>query len=315
MASTSPQKSGKRSSAAAQPSLRLRTLNFGLRHAVRPFLGLSNSPERAARTFDRFAPLIFSGPPYICHLTEIANAVPLHWISVGSVQPRHVILYLHGGAYFSGSGTAYSGLLGRISSLTGLRVCAPDYRLLQQDPFPAALDDAVGAWDALLQKGYRPRDIVLGGDSAGGGLMLSLLSYLTLRDQRPRAAFALSPWTDLTLAGESLTTATEVLLPVRRMSEVVDRYLGAADRADPRASPLFATFVNPPPVLIQVGSGEALRDDAVRMAQVLGPQADLRIWADVPHVWQMFDGYIPEARAALREVAEFIQMSFAMDSR
>ncbi|MDO6588724.1 MULTISPECIES: alpha/beta hydrolase [Rhodobacterales] len=239
----------------------------------------------------------------------------LHWVSVGPVEPRHVILYFHGGAYFVGSGTAYRGLLGRISKLTGVRVYAPDYRLLQDAPFPAAFDDAVAAWDALIAKGYRPKDIILGGDSAGGGLMLALLAHLVAQGDQPCAALAMSPWTDLTLSCPSLQAKSEVLLPVSRMEEVVDRYLCGADRDDPRASPLFARIERAPPVLIQVGSGEALRDDAVFMADVLGDAATLKIWEDVPHVWQMFVGYIPQARAALTEIARFVQASFESDSR
>lgn len=295
--------------------MRVGTLNFALRNLVRPILRFSHSPERAARVFDLLGPVLFRGPPYICHLRETVRGLKLNWLSVGRVDQRRVILYLHGGAYCVGSGTAYRGLLGRLSKLSGIRVCAPDYRLLQQDPFPAAFDDAIKAWDALMDKGYRPQDVILGGDSAGGGLMLALLAHLTQRGQHPVCAFAMSPWTDLTLSGATLDTADEVILPTGRMDEVVNLYLNGTQRNDPRASPLFAQFADPPPVLIQVGSAEALRDDAERMARVLGPQAVLRIWADTPHVWQMFDGYIPQARAALREIADFIQTSFAMDKR
>lgn len=295
--------------------MRLRILNLWLRYCVRPILQVGHSPKLAAAAFDAAAPWLFRGPPHICHRTESVDDLTLHWISVGPVEPRRVILYFHGGAYLAGSGTAYRGLLGRMSKLTGLRVCAPDYRLLQQAPFPAAFDDALRAWASLMAKGYRPADVVLGGDSAGAGLMLALLSHLTHAGQRPCAAFAMSPWTDLTLQGASLQSTAEVVLPVDRMNDVVARYLCGAAPDDPRASPLFAQFDEPPPVLIQVGSGEALRDDAVRMAQRLGPMAQLRIWPSVPHVWQMFDGYVPQARAALCEIADFVHTSFAMASR
>ncbi len=315
MASISRKKSGKLLRHERPADLRLRLLNLGLRFFVRPMLGLSKSPTRAKRAFDLLGPRLFRGPPLICHLQEALNDLTLHWVSVGPVEPRRVILYLHGGAYFAGSGTAYRGLLGHISKLTGVRVCAPDYRLLQDAPFPAAFDDALAAWGALIAKGYRPKDIIIGGDSAGGGLMLALLAHLVAQGDHPCAAFAMSPWTDLTLSGPSLQTKSEVLLPVPRMEEVVDRYLCGADRADPRASPLFAQFAGAPRVLIQVGSNEALRDDAVRMADVLGGAATLKIWEDVPHVWQMFVGYIPQARAALMEIARFVQASFERDSR
>ena len=294
---------------------RLRLLNFGLRLFVRPVIRISRSPERAKRVFDLLAPHLFRGPAHICHLDENVNGLKLHWISVGVPQSRRVILYLHGGAYFTGGGVAYRGLAGHISKATGLRVCLPDYRLLQDAPFPAAFDDAVQTWEHLLSIGYRPQDIILGGDSAGGGLMLALLAYLTQTAQRPRAAFAMSPWTDLTLSGASLQTKSEVLLPVSRMDDVIDRYLDGAPRNDPRASPLFARYENPPPVLIQVSGKEALRDDALRMRAGLGEAADIRVWQDVPHVWQMFEGYIPQARSALVELADFVQASFDSDNR
>ena len=295
--------------------MRRQILNAWLRYCVRPVLRFARSPERQAWAFDRVGPWLFPGPPFICHLIEQTGNLRLHWVTVGRPQPRRVILYLHGGAYIVGSGKAYRGLLGRIAQLTGVRVCAPDYRLLQQAPFPAAFDDALQAWDALLAKGYRPADIVLGGDSAGAGLMLALLARLCQRGTRPAGCFAMSPWADLTLSGASLQSDGEVMLPVSRMPEVVARYLQGAAPEDPRASPLFARFDAPPPVLIQVGSDEALLDDARRMADVLGHAAQLRIWEDVRHVWQFFDGYIPEARAALHEMADFVQTSFAMASR
>lgn len=296
--------------------MRLALVNLVLRRVVKPLLARAHDPVAEARRFERIGPLVCPPPPFTCHLTEDAAGLPLHWITVGRPAPRRVILYLHGGAYFVGSGIAYRGLLGRLAKATGLRVCAPDYRLLQEAPFPAAFDDALAAWGALIAKGYRPEDIVLAGDSAGGGLMLALLAHLCAKGTRPAAAVALSPWADLTLSGESLGSAPEVLLPVARMPEVVGRYLVGADPDDPRASPLFADFDQPPPVLIQVGRDEALLDDARRMADKLGPAAQLQVLPDGPHVLSFFAYLLPEARAALRDVADFLQASAgATDSR
>jgi acetyl esterase/lipase len=193
----------------------------------------------------------------------------------------------------------------------------PDYRLLQVAPFPAAFDDALAAWDHL-RRGRAASDIVLAGDSAGGGLALAVLAHVLERGERPAGVVVFSPWTDLTLSGESLASAREVLLPVERMAEVAGQYLAGAEAGDPRASPSFAEFREPPPLLIQVGSGEALRDDSERMAARLraaGGAVDLRVWDDCPHVWQLFDGWVPEARAALREAAGFVQTSLASARR
>ena len=272
---------------------RLRLLNAALRYAVKPALARARSPEAEARKFEHIGPRVCPPPPFTCHLTEEVADLSLHWVSVGKPAPQRVILYLHGGAYFAGSGRAYRGFLGRIAKATGLRVCAPDYRLLQDAPFPAAFDDALAAWEVLIGKGFRAEDIVLGGDSAGGGLMLALLAQLCEGRTPPAACFAFSPWTDLTLGGATIRAETEVILPAKRMGEVVDRYLQGARAEDPRASPLFARFAAAPPVSIHVGGGEVLLDDGRRMAARLGANADLRIRPDLPHVWPFFSWFLP----------------------
>jgi epsilon-lactone hydrolase len=282
-----------------------------------PMLQRTATPAQAARDFERAAAVVFRPVPY--HLCIERGQDPrLHWISVGPVTPRRIILYFHGGGYLAGSPRTHLAILTRLAQLTGVEVCAPAYRLLQTAPFPAAFDDAVAAWDHLMAMGYRPDDVVLAGDSAGGGLAFALLSHVTLRGQTPAAVVALSPWVDLTLSGPSLSDPAESFLPVSRMPEVVDLYLRGADPSDPRASPLFARFVAPPPVLIHYSSTEALRDDALRMAACLtaaGGDVSVKAWPKTPHAWHILDGWVPEARMALHDVATFIQTSFAKASR
>jgi epsilon-lactone hydrolase len=147
---------------------------------------------------------------------------------------------------------------------------APDYRLAQEAPLPAARDDAVAAWDALMAEGHGPGDIVLAGDSAGGGLALGLLSELCARATPPAGVVAFSPWTDLTFSGASVAenAARDPLLPAARAAELVGMIAGA-DADDPRLSPLFAAYSGGVPVLIQASRTEILRDDAVRMADRL----------------------------------------------
>lgn len=276
------------------------------------------SPEKAKGALELMSKLAFKSPPHLCFLPEVHADLPLNWISVGQPAHRKVILYFHGGAYLAGSAMSHKAMLGRISQLTGVRICAPDYRLSPQAPFPAAFDDAKTAWDVLLSRGYTPSDIILGGDSAGGGLMLALLASLSQAGSTPAGAFALSPWTDLTLSGASLKTPTEAMLPFSRLEEAVDLYLQGAARNDPRASPLFATFQSPPPVLIQVGKDEALADDARAMANVLateGGDVALSEWDTALHIFQILDGWVPEARLALRDIAVFVQTSFAIAKR
>lgn len=296
-------------------SKRLRIATWGARNFARRYLSRAGTPEAAKIGFDRASALFFKEPPFMYHASTVVDGQTFHWIRVGKPAPRKVILYLHGGAYLSGSGVTHRGMLGRIAKLSGVEVCAPDYRLLQDAPFPAAFEDAQAAWGHLIALGYNPADIILGGDSAGGGLMLALLADLTQSGQIPAAAFTFSPWTDLTLSGDTLHCKPEAILPVSRMAETVDLFLCGAARDDPRASPLFASFINPPPVLIQVGSDEALAADARRMAMVLGDAAILREKDTALHVFQILDGWLPEARGALQEVADFVQTSFESAKR
>lgn len=291
-----------------------------MRALVRPRLARTLGPQEAARDFARTAARAFRAPPLLCHLTTDVDAVRLHRITAGPVAARKALFYVHGGAFVSGSPGTHAALMGHLARLAGVEVIAPTYRLLQDAPFPAALQDVRAGWDAMIGLGYRPDDVVIGGDSAGGGLALALLAVLLAEQQRPAGLFAFSPWTDLTLSGDSLRTMgpRDPVLPVARMAEVVRMYLAGADPADPRASPLFAAFETPPPVMIQVGSTEALLDDSRRMADHLraaGGQVRLDIWPGAPHVWQILDGWLPEARAALRDVASFVQTSLVSDSR
>lgn len=293
------------------PSLRLRLLTFAMRHIVKPRLARMAEPEAAHARFERAAPLLFSTPKRAEQSEEAGMAV----MSVGPVHPDRIILYLHGGAFVTGSSRSYRSLAGRLSKRTGVRVAVPEYPLLQQATFPAAPRAVLAAWNSLRHAGYGAGSIALAGDSAGGNLLFGLLSHLLNEGQRPAGVVAFSPWTDLTLSGESLTTYRTIdpIIPVHRMAEVISLYLDGADPAQPLASPLFAEFPKPPPVLIQVGAQEVLRSDAERMAARIG--ATLEVWPHCPHVWQIFDGRLPEANAAMRAASRFIQTSFESASR
>ena len=235
----------------------------------------------------------------------------LHYLSVRRGNAGKVVLYFHGGAYVMGSARTHLAPLSRLARLTGLQIVVPDYRLAPEHPAPAAFQDAVVAHVALLAKGYQPQDIILGGDSAGGGLALALMADLCARNLRPAGLFAFSPWTDFAMSGDSLrrNAAIDPALPVGRMRETVDLVLQGFPPQDPRISPLYAPFNAPPPVFVQVGAEEILLDDSFRMAQVLrdaGGQVTCDVWNGCPHVWHMLDGYIPEARAALVATAAFV---------
>jgi acetyl esterase/lipase len=290
-------------------SRRLACLNFLLRHIVKARLRRVETPAEVRRDFDLAARLLFK--PWGTRLVRTAD-----WTEVtnGPADPGRVILYFHGGGYVAGSAFTHREMLGRLAKLTSLRIVAPDYRLAPEHPLPLALEDAVTAWERLLAQGHRAGDIVLAGDSAGGGLALSLLAVLCGRGTAPGAVVVFSPWTDLTGSGASITENAEVdpIFPGERLPDLAGFTLGDVPPEDPRISPLFADFPGAPPVLIQVGLTEILRDDSRRMADRLrsfGAEVALETWPDTPHVWQMF-GFLPETRAALGSAARFLQLVF-----
>lgn len=299
-------------------SWQLALLRLALRLGAKRRLAGLATPDQARTQFQRMAQVL-PAPPFLLHLSR---PEPLHRITAGPVNEAGVILWCHGGAYVVGSPATHARMLGRLARLARLAVLAPDYRKAPEHPAPAAFEDAQAAHAAVLAQGWRPDQIVLGGDSAGGGLALALLADLCGRDLRPAGCIVFSPWTDLTLSGRSLrdNARADPLLPVSRIEDTRAQLIGALAPEDPRLSPLHARFAAPPPVLIQVGSDEILRDDSRRMAERLraaGGQVELEEWPHAPHVWQLFDGWLPEARVALRRAARFArhQLGVPIDSR
>lgn len=300
-------------------SLRLRLLIRVSRLFARRTLARVPDPVPLRPLFSKAARWLFRAPPETLVREVVLAGLPALILAgrPGShpVRPRKVILYFHGGAFVAGCPRDYSALTARIARLTRTEVVVPAYRLAPEHPFPAAVEDAECAWAALLARGYRPADIVLGGDSAGGNLALGLLATLLARGERPAGLFAFSPVTDLSFSGATITgnAASDAVLPVERRGDLLGFYLNGAAVEDPRASPLFARFPDPPPVFLQYSATEALADDSRRMAAVLraaGGAVTLDEWPDAPHVWVLFDGWVPEARAALQRAAGFVTRCF-----
>ncbi|WP_457650007.1 alpha/beta hydrolase [Profundibacter sp.] len=287
-------------------------INVGSRLVAKRHLARVQEIPDVRRSFHRMAQLGFHTPPLSLFLEDTLAERPALWVSSGVKSREKVIYYIHGGGYVAGSPETHKNMLAALSQLCGIQACLIDYRLAPEHAFPAAIDDVLAGYLALLERGYAPENIIIGGDSAGGGAVLVLLSELCKRKIAPRAAFALSPLTDLTLSGESLRSnaKSEAMLPVERIDELRDMYLQGADPADPRASPLFVDFPHCPPVLLQASDSEILRDDTCRMAAVLeaqGVEVETYIWSDLPHVWQIFHGWLPDADLALLQVAQFIK--------
>jgi epsilon-lactone hydrolase len=223
------------------------------------------------------------------------------------------ILYLHGGGYYFGSPRSHRAIAFGLATRTHARVLSLDYRLAPEHRFPAALDDSLAAYRRLLADGIDAHSIVIAGDSAGGGLALAtLLALRDAADPLPAAAVLFSPWTDLTCSGASMRTNEnrDPMYHAPVFPRVAAQYLGGADARDPYASPLFGDFEKLPPLLIHVGDTELLLDDATRVAtqaRAAGVRVELDIWRDVPHIFQIWTPFMPEARDALARAAAFIE--------
>jgi epsilon-lactone hydrolase len=243
-----------------------------------------------------------------------AGGISAEWVLAPTSENDRHLFYLHGGGYVIGSPTLYRHLTWRLAGATRARLLAVDYRLAPEHPFPAAVDDAVQAYEWLLAGGVNPQRLTVIGDSAGGGLAFAFL--LRCRDERrlplPAAVVALSPWTDLACTGHSLwrNAGADPFLDATGIPPIAECYLAGADPHHPYASPLYGDPTGFPPTLIQVGSDEVLRDDASRMAERLrsaGCDVTLEVWHRMPHVWHLFASVMPEARRAIARIGGFVQ--------
>ncbi|CAN5605118.1 alpha/beta hydrolase [soil metagenome] len=281
---------------------------------VRELIGESSKPESTLE--ERRAWLESLGeimPPPRGVIIEDATlgGRPASLTTPGQTGPG-TILYLHGGAYVSGSLISHRGLVGRLALAAKRTVHALDYRLGPEDPFPAGLDDAVAAFRELDASGAGP--IAIAGDSAGGGLALAAL--LALRDEggtQPAAGVCFSPWADLTQSGATFDTRADAdpLLGRETLGEAAAMYLGDGDPTDPLASPMLGDLSGLPPVMIEVGDGEVLLDDARVVAQRIeaaGGEVDLEVWPEMLHVFQAFPpDLIPEADQSLLRAGRFLE--------
>ncbi len=282
---------------------------------------LASAPKLALAPAARavFDALMGHVPPAeaVGHERSAVAGIPGAWCRPLGAQRDAAILYLHGGGYVLGSSAAYVNLVGQIAARAGVDAFVPDYRLAPEHPFPAAVDDALKAYDGLVAMGYRR--IALVGDSAGGGLALSVLSQRSdvaraAGTAAPVCAAVLSPWTDLGLAGESMDSRAphDPLLSREALDTAARLYLGgeADDPRDPRASALFARLDGLAPVRLHVGADEVLMDDAIRYAHALeaaGGVAEVHVWEGMTHVFPASVQTLTAAGEALDDVGEFLR--------
>ncbi len=251
--------------------------------------------------------------------TDQINGLTAEWLTPKNAADKKLILYLHGGAYVMGCCATHRQLVSHIARAAGVRALLPEYRLAPENPFPAAVEDAVGIYRTLLAGDYAAKDIVIAGDSAGGGLtMATLLSLRDAGDPLPAAACLLSPWLDLAATGETMVTNAhkDPWFKPEDMPFVAGYYCNEDQFRNPLASPVYGDLAGLPPICIQVGGDEILLSDSVRAAQKVeeaGGEVELEIWPGMWHVFQIFVRQMPESGAAIHKLGAYIRSSLVQN--
>jgi epsilon-lactone hydrolase len=284
-----------------------------LRQSAFPFDSDVSEQRRLLKELASTQPL----PTDVTVTAAALGGVPTAEITIDGIEPRHIVLYFHGGVYVIGDAFQAAGLASQIGRRIGAKVISVDYRLAPEHPYPAAVDDALAAYEALLRGGTAPSDIAFAGESAGGGLAIATL--VNARDHGlplPAAAFVMSPYVDLTLAGatmESKREADPLFTPEAFQARVTD-YTSGQDAALGLISPIFAELSGLPPLIIQAGTHEVLLDDAIRLARAAA-LADVEVTLDVtpgvPHVFQAYYPMLDEAAAALDRAGQLLSAHLA----
>ena len=238
-----------------------------------------------------------------------AGGVPGEWITSPGAREDRVVYYLHGGGYVMCSVNTHREMISRLSRAAGARALAINYRLAPENPFPAAVDDAVAGYRWLLSIGIEPGRVVIAGDSAGGGLTAAVLVALRDADvSLPAAGICISPWADMECTGVAKLAAREGGIEYQGILKMAKTYVGDADLKTPLASPVYADLTGLPPLLIQVGGAEELIEDAILLearARQCGVDVTLETWEDMFHVWHTFAPMLPEGQQAIDRIGEF----------
>lgn len=293
--------------------------------AIRAMLAKSPAPQNLTefrRGYDGFGAMFPLADDIVIHKEKISGFAA-EWSKTPEANQDHVILYFHGGGYVIGSLGSHRPLVTELGRMAGTRTLAIDYRLAPESPFPAAIDDALTAYEFLLNQDFNPATIAFAGDSAGGGLAIATM--LAARENglpQPSCALCISPWIDLEMSGDSMATKKESdpMLQPELLSQWAEIYLGMEKGIEkgmgkelarnPLASPLHADLHDLAPLFIQVGSEEILLDDAIRFAERAKAQklsVQLEVWPEMIHVWHHFYPILSDARKALATAGNFIR--------
>ena len=272
--------------------------------------------ENTRKRLDFYAGMVKTAAGVDVKEDEIAG-LHAEWLTPEDAADDKLLLYWHGGAYIVGSCASHRPCVSHIAREAGVKALIPEYRLAPEHPFPAAVEDSVAVYRALLERGYDPANIVVAGDSAGGGLAVAMM--LSLRHAGvplPAGAGLLSPWLDLTGQGESMETRKDQdpWFDPEHLPHITKYYCDDSEPKNQLVSPVFANVAGFPQTLIQVGDDELLLSDSERLAELMreaGAGVELDVWHGMWHVWQMFIGFMPESRTAVKKLAEFVRSSLA----
>ena len=282
-------------------------------HRLSPELGL----ETLRKEYNNLA---VSFPPFDSAVYERVDAggIRAEWVDVLEDRPKSVLMYLHGGGYVMGTIEMYRNMTAGLAKIGKVRVLSVEYRLAPENKYPAALEDSIKAYKWLLSQGYRAEDIVIGGDSAGGGLTLAtLLKIRSLGLELPASAVCISPWTDLALIGKSIKAKAkeDPILSRNLLKYLADCYVGEeGDRCNPFVSPFYADLSGLPPILMMVGEREILLDDAIifsQKAEYYGVKATMVVAQGMTHIWPFFAPAIPEGKQAINYIGKYISSSIS----
>ncbi len=268
--------------------------------------------HRMRRVWHGLANTLWTASGVDVRRTDFAG-MPAEWLTPQAPARGKAMLYLHGGAYVFGNCATHRQLVSYIARSCGVRALVIEYRLAPENPFPAAIEDSLAAYRALRDEGYGPGDIVVAGDSAGGGLVMALL--LSLRDageEMPAGAVMFSPWLDLTASGESMTTRAkrDPWFKPPDMPIIASYYCEEEEYRNPLVSAVFADVQGLPPIHIQVGDDEILLSDSTRIAEKIeaaGGEVTLDVWPQMFHVFQVFVHQMPESREAIGKLVPYVR--------
>ena len=287
--------------------------------AIRRLLVSKPRPTTLAERRERLDEIgsAYGVAPDIVFKAARIDGVETEWSAAPGSDGTRVLVFFHGGGYCSGSIRSHRSMASEAGRAAGIRALAVGYRLAPEHPYPAALQDAMAVYDALLADGVPARHVAVGGDSAGGNLALALI--LRLREAGkplPACGWLVSPWTDLAMTGATLASKASVdpIISKPYLQELADAFLAGTDPKLPLVSPLYADLAGLPPLLVQVGSAETLLDDAIRIAARAAAddvRVTLEVWPRMIHAWHLWAARLASGRSALASAGAFMRAALA----